>query len=160
MNKLISLLIFCLIIFSCVEEVATVFRTKQEQLELDKSRILGYLEENNLTGFISFENGLHYKVIEEGNSTYPVFGDTISVDYIGQLLNGVEFDRNNTGQPFNFILGNGDVIEGWELGIPLNDEGGTLILILPSQLGYGTSTSGSIPENSVLIFRIKILGIN
>ena len=158
MNRLISFsLIFSII--SCTEDISTVSRTKQEQLDLDLTRIEGYLNENNLSGFSSTESGLYYKLIDQGNSNYPVNGDTISVEYIGQLLDGSEFDRSNTGQPFDFILGSGQVIEGWEIGIPKIDEGGSGILIIPSGLGYGSVVNSSIPENSVLIFRINLIEI-
>ena len=159
MNKGYLLIIFCFLNISCSEEVNTISRTKQEQLDLDKKRIEGYLDENNLTGFTSLDNGLHYKILDQGNSEFPVIGDTLSVEYIGQLLNGSEFDRNNTNQPFEFILGSGQVIEGWEIGVPYIDESGTGILIIPSGMAYGKSSSGSIPENSVLIFRIKLVEI-
>ncbi len=157
-----SRLIFFSLIFSlisCTEDVSIVTRTKQEQLDLDLTRIEGYLNENNLIGFSSTDNGLHYKLIEEGNSKYPANGDTVSVEYIGELLNGSEFDRSNTDQPFEFVLGLGQVIEGWELGIPKIDEGGSGILIIPSGLGYGSVANSSIPQNSVLIFRINLIEI-
>ena len=88
MNKGYFLLIFFLISISCSDEVNTISRSKQEQLDLDKKRIEGYLNENNLTGFTSLDNGLHYKILDQGNSEFPSIGDTLSVDYIGQLLNG------------------------------------------------------------------------
>tara|TARA_B100000945_G_C20366334_1_gene589813 strand:- start:669 stop:1145 length:477 start_codon:yes stop_codon:yes gene_type:complete len=154
-------LIFLVIIsiFSCTDENIVVTRTKQEQFNLDLERIQGYLNENNLEGFESLDNGLHYKILEEGNSSFPKNGDTLDVEYVGQLLNGLEFDRSFTNQPFEFILGSNEVIQGWEFGVPLIDEEGTILLIIPSGLAYGTTTSGSIPENSVLIFRIKLLDI-
>ena len=154
-------LIFLVIIsiFSCTDENIVVTRTKQEQFNLDLERIQGYLNENNLEGFESLDNGLHYKILEEGNSSFPKNGDTLDVEYVGQLLNGLEFDRSYTNQPFEFILGSNEVIQGWEFGVPLIDEEGTILLISPSGLAYGTTTSGSIPENSVLIFRIKLLDI-
>ena len=154
-------LIFLVIIsiFSCTDENIVVTRTKQEQFNLDLERIQGYLNENNLEGFESLDNGLHYKILEEGNSSCPKNGDTLDVEYVGQLLNGLEFDRSYTNQPFEFILGSNEVIQGWEFGVPLIDEEGTILLIIPSGLAYGTTTSGSIPENSVLIFRIKLLDI-
>tara|TARA_Y100000768_G_C23963667_1_gene676733 strand:+ start:418 stop:894 length:477 start_codon:yes stop_codon:yes gene_type:complete len=154
-------LIFLVIIsiFSCADENIVVTRTKQEQFNLDLERIQGYLNENNLEGFESLDNGLYYKILEEGNSSFPKNGDTLDVEYVGQLLNGLEFDRSYTNQPFEFILGSNEVIQGWELGVPLIDEEGTILLIIPSGLAYGTTTSSSIPENSVLIFRIKLLDI-
>ena len=90
---------------------------------------------------------------------FPISGDTLSIDYIGKFLDGSEFDRSNTDQPFEFVLGIGQVIEGWELGLTKIDEGGSGILIIPSGMGYGQSTNGSIPENSVLIFRIDLVDI-
>ena len=96
---------------------------------------------------------------EEGNLLFPVNGDTLKVNYVGQFLDGIEFDRNGTGQPFEFILGTGLVIEGWDIGLKYIDEEGTGILIVPSGLGYGNTVSGSIPPNSVLVFRVSLLDI-
>ena len=158
MRFIFSFLIFILI-FSCADENLVVNRTKQEQLNLDIQRIKGYINENNLEGFESLDNGLHYKILEAGNLNFPKNSDTLDVEYIGQLLNGLEFDRSYTNQPFEFILGSNDVIQGWELGVPFIDEKGTIILIIPSDLAYGKSSTGSIPENSVLIFRIKLIDI-
>ena len=158
MRFLIFFLVF-LSTFSCVDENVVVTRTKQEQLELDLTRIQGYINENNLTGFSSTEKGLYYKIMEAGNTTFPANGDTLSVEYIGELLDGSEFDRSNTDQPFEFILGQGQVIEGWEIGLSKIDEGGSGILIIPSGLGYASANTSSIPENSVLIFRIDLINI-
>tara|TARA_Y100001958_G_C21183259_1_gene512786 strand:+ start:294 stop:773 length:480 start_codon:yes stop_codon:yes gene_type:complete len=157
--KYILLIFISAFLFSCTEDSTTVNRTKQEQLALDIVRINGYIQENNLTGFQSLDNGLHYKTLELGNQEYPQVGDTLSVEYVGQLLNGREFDRNYTNQPFELILGSGEVIQGWELGLPYVDEEGEIILIIPSGLAYGNTSTNSIPENSVLIFRIKLLEI-
>jgi len=157
--KYILLIFISAFLFSCTEDSTTVNRTKQEQLALDIVRINGYIQENNLTGFQSLDNGLHYKTLELGNQEYPQVGDTLRVEYVGQLLNGREFDRNYTNQPFELILGSGEVIQGWELGLPYVDEEGEIILIIPSGLAYGNTSTNSIPENSVLIFRIKLLEI-
>ena len=150
---------FLLLFISCTDDVSSITRTKQEQLDLDLTRIQGYINENNLEGFSSTEKGLYYKLVDEGNSFFPVNGDTLSVEYVGELLDGSEFDRSNTDQPFEFVLGQGLVIEGWEIGLKKIDEGGSGILIIPSGLGYGPSANNSIPENSVLVFRIDLLDI-
>ena len=159
MIRLFSIIIFIVTITSCSEENNDIVRTKQEQLNLDISMIEGYISENNLSGYSSLDNGLHYKVLDEGNSSFPQNGDTLDVEYVGQLLNGIEFDRSYTNQPFEMVLGSGGVIQGWEIGLPLIDETGTIILIIPSGLAYGGTTSNSIPENSVLIFRVKLINI-
>ena len=134
MIRLFSIIIFLVIITSCSEDSNIIVRTKQEQLNLDISRIEGYISENNLSGYSSLDNGLHYKVLDEGNLTFPQNGDTLDVEYVGQLLNGIEFDRSYTNQPFEMILGSGEVIQGWEIGLQLIDETGTIILIIPSGL--------------------------
>tara|TARA_B100001564_G_C20150009_1_gene450540 strand:+ start:25 stop:507 length:483 start_codon:yes stop_codon:yes gene_type:complete len=159
MIRLFSIIIFLVIITSCSEDSNIIVRTKQEQLNLDISRIEGYISENNLSGYSSLDNGLHYKVLDEGNLTFPQNGDTLDVEYVGQLLNGIEFDRSYTNQPFEMILGSGEVIQGWEIGLQLIDETGTIILIIPSGLAYGGTSLNSIPENSVLIFRVKLINI-
>ena len=105
MIRLFSIIIFLVIITSCSEESNDIVRTKQEQLNLDISRIEGYISENNLSGYVSLDNGLYYKVLDEGNSTFPQNGDTLDVEYVGQLLNGIEFDRSYTNQPFEMVLG-------------------------------------------------------
>ena len=158
MNRLIFFSL-TLTIISCSQDNIEFNRTKQEQLQLDIKRIEGYISENNLDGFLSTEKGLYYKLLRDGNSIFPISGDTLSVEYIGKLLDGSEFDRSNTDQPFEFVLGMGQVIEGWELGLTKIDEGGSGILIIPSGMGYGQSSSGSIPENSVLIFRIDLVDV-
>ena len=158
MNRLIFFSL-TLTIISCSQENIEFNRTKQEQLELDIKRIEGYISENNLDGFLSTEKGLYYKLLGDGNSIFPISGDTLSVEYIGKFLDGSEFDRSNTDQPFEFVLGMGQVIEGWELGLTKIDEGGSGILIIPSGMGYGQSPNGSIPENSVLIFRIDLVDV-
>ena len=158
MKKILVIFIIA-VLFSCTEDNTTVTRTKKEQLAFDIDRIKGYIEENNLSGFESLENGLHYKTLEFGNQKYPEIGDTLSVEYVGQLLNGREFDRNYTNQPFELILGSGEVIQGWELGLPYVDEEGQILLIIPSGLAYGNTSTNSIPENSILVFRIKLLVI-
>ncbi len=157
--RIVYSLIFLILLLSCSDDDMVITRTKQEQLVLDINRIKGYILENNLDGFQSLESGLHYKILEQGNLNFPNNGDTLDVEYIGQFLDGREFDRSYTNQPFQFILGSGEVIQGWEIGLPLIDENGSIILIIPSGLGYGSSSNNSIPENSVLIFRIKLLKV-
>lgn len=159
LTSFFRVIIVLFVLSSCTDGDTILIKSKQEQLKFDILRIEGYLNENNLSGFTSLDNGLYYKVIEEGNSLFPVNGDTLKVNYVGQFLDGIEFDRNGTGQPFEFILGTGLVIEGWDIGLKYIDEEGTGILIVPSGLGYGNTVSGSIPPNSVLVFRVSLLDI-
>ena len=71
-------------------------------------------------------------------------------------MNGTIFD-SNTGAPIQFILG--QVIPGWQLGLPLIQKGGVIRLIIPSSLAYGCTGSGSIPGDSVLYFEVELVDV-
>ncbi len=88
-------------------------------------------------------------------------GDTVSVHYVGTLLNGEEFDSSlDRGQPFEFTIGEGQVIKGWEQGVPGMKVGGKRKLTIPSSLAYGErSPSPKIPANSALVFEVELLEI-
>ncbi len=87
-------------------------------------------------------------------------GNTVSVNYIGTLENGTKFDSSyDRNQPFSFTLGQGQVIRGWEQGIPGMKVGGKRKLIIPPTMGYGDQTVGPIPANSTLIFEVELLEV-
>lgn len=87
-------------------------------------------------------------------------GDTVTVNYVGTLNNGTQFDSSYARhQPFTFTLGAGQVIKGWDLGVVGMKVGGKRKLIIPPDLGYGNAAQGSIPPNSTLIFEIQLLSI-
>lgn len=95
-----------------------------------------------------------------GKGAEAKVGDTVTVHYIGQLLNGEEFDNSQTrGVPFSFTLGENKVISGWEQGVPGMKVGGKRILIIPSSLAYGDSGAGPIPGGATLVFAIELLAI-
>ncbi len=95
-----------------------------------------------------------------GTGVEAVNGKTVSVHYTGKLLDGSVFDSSvSRGVPFEFPLGGGMVIEGWELGIAGMKVGGKRTLTIPPELGYGARTMGSIPANSTLIFDVELLGV-
>lgn len=80
------------------------------------------------------------------------------VHYHGLLTNGQKFDSSyDRGQPFDFVLGQGQVIKGWDEGIALLPVGSQAVLIVPPHLGYGDSDMGTIPPNSTLIFYVEVL---
>ncbi len=88
-------------------------------------------------------------------------GDTLRVDYTGWLENGVKFDSSlDSGQPIEFILGQGKVIAGWDQGLVGLKVGGKRRLTIPPNLGYGARGAGdSIPPNAALIFEVELLEI-
>jgi FKBP-type peptidyl-prolyl cis-trans isomerase len=95
-----------------------------------------------------------------GSGDAVKLGDTVTVNYVGTLQNGQEFDNSNKrGQPFTFTVGEGKVIKGWEQGIVGMKTGGKRILVIPSDLGYGKAGFGPIPGGANLVFAIDLVGI-
>ena len=102
------------------------------------------------------------ETLQEGSGAEAKEGDNISVNYTGVLENGEKFDSNlDRSEPFQFTLGIGQVIKGWDEGIVGMKMGEKRKLIIPSELGYGTEgVSGRIPPNATLIFEVELLKIN
>jgi FKBP-type peptidyl-prolyl cis-trans isomerase len=87
-------------------------------------------------------------------------GDTVTVNYVGTFTNGQKFDSSyDAGKPFSFRVGAGQVIKGWDQGLPGMKVGGKRRLTVPPSLGYGSQAYGPIPANSTLIFEIELLSI-
>lgn len=88
-------------------------------------------------------------------------GDTVQVNYVGRLTNGTKFDASfDHGKPFEFTLGQGQVIEGWDKGVIGMKVGGKRTLTVPPALAYGNQAVGAIPANSTLVFEIDLLAVN
>jgi FKBP-type peptidyl-prolyl cis-trans isomerase len=88
-------------------------------------------------------------------------GDKVSVHYTGTLLDGSKFDSSrDRNKPFDLTLGSGQVIKGWEQGLPGMKVGETRKLVIPPGLAYGASARPGIPANSTLVFEIEMLSIN
>ncbi len=107
------------------------------------------------------ENGLKIEDIKIGNGTEAKAGNTITVNYLGTLLNGAKFDSSyDRRQPFSFILGGGQVILGWDQGLVGMKVGGKRKLTIPPALAYGErGVPGAIPVNSILVFEVELLGV-
>lgn len=95
-----------------------------------------------------------------GTGTEAASGDTVTVDYVGELTDGTVFDASkNHGQPFSFTLGEGRVIQGWDQGLVGMKVGGVRTLVIPPALGYGGQAVGAIPANSTLVFQVTLLDV-
>jgi FKBP-type peptidyl-prolyl cis-trans isomerase FkpA len=95
-----------------------------------------------------------------GTGDEAVTGKTVSVNYVGTLTDGTKFDSSyDRNQPFDFPLGGGQVIKGWDQGVVGMKVGGKRKLVIPPDLGYGASANGKIPANSTLIFEIELLSV-
>lgn len=106
--------------------------------------------------------GLDIKVIQEGTGERMTkSGDTIAVHYTGKLTDGTKFDSSvDRGTPFEFTIGKGMVIQGWDQGLLDMKVGEKRILTIPAEMGYGARGAGSaIPPNATLIFDVELVSI-
>ncbi|WP_375579900.1 FKBP-type peptidyl-prolyl cis-trans isomerase [Marivirga tractuosa] len=177
MKKVIYLMMAGLVtvLFSSCDEDCENLRGEcpEEQLAEDISVIEAYLEENNLTAERDPSYDLFYIIEEEGSGEKPSNGDRVEVNYVGKFLDGEVFDTSiesvakdagvyseaRTYEPFSFILGQRQVILGWDVGIKLLNEGGKATLILPSYMAYGPRGNTSIEPNTVLLFEVELVSI-
>jgi FKBP-type peptidyl-prolyl cis-trans isomerase len=96
-----------------------------------------------------------------GAGAAAVSGDTITVHYIGAFLDGRVFESSYaTGRPYRFQLGAGQVIRGWDQGIPGMRIGGKRRLVIPSSLAYGAQGNGPIPPNTPIQFDVELVAID
>ncbi len=105
-------------------------------------------------------SGLNYYVETQGTGAKIETGKNVSVHYTGKLLNGTKFDSSlDRGEPIKFPIGMGNVIKGWDEGIPLFNVGGKGKLLIPSYLAYGEQGPPNIGANAILIFDIEVVGV-
>lgn len=110
---------------------------------------------------VTTADGLKYEVLRQGNGPAAKAGQTVAVHYTGWLTDGTKFDSSvDRGQPFDFQLGAGQVIKGWDEGVAGMKVGEKRKLTIPSSLGYGDrGAGGKIPPGATLIFDVELLGI-
>jgi len=111
---------------------------------------------------VSQAAGLQIKTLKQGDGAVAKAGDTVSVHYTGWLMNGKKFDSSvDRDKPFQFELGAGRVIKGWDQGVEGMHVGEKRELIIPPEMAYGDRDVGNglIPANSTLKFDVELLGI-
>ena len=108
---------------------------------------------------VTTPSGLKYIDIKEGAGASPRAGQTVSVHYTGWLTNGTKFDSSvDRRKPFEFAVGRGSVIKGWDEGVLTMKVGGKRKLVIPAELGYGARGAGGvIPPNATLVFEVELL---
>jgi peptidylprolyl isomerase len=105
-------------------------------------------------------SGLRYKITQQGNGPQAYAGAKVKVHYTGKLTDGKVFDSSvGRGEPFEFVLGRGQVIQGWDEGIALLHVGDKAVLTIPSKLGYGEQGTNGIPGGATLIFEVELVDV-
>ncbi len=140
---------------SCTSTAPTTVASAGESAYLQN-----YLTANNITA--SQKSGMFYVISSQGTGTSPNLCSSITVDYVGKLINGTtdgsQFDASQPNSPLITSLNN--LIEGWQVVLPLVKAGGTVTLYIPPSLGYGSRASGPIPADSYLKFVITLKSVN
>jgi FKBP-type peptidyl-prolyl cis-trans isomerase len=124
------------------------------------SQLVSIFTNNNLQKTVAQtpKVGIQDTLVGGGEMATP--GSRVVVHYTGKFTNGQVFDSSVTrGEPFQFTLGSGQVIKGWDEGIEGMRVGGKRTLTIPPELGYGPNDYGPIPGNSTLIFDVELLKV-
>lgn len=111
---------------------------------------------------VTTKSGLKYEDLVVGKGPSPKKGQVVVVHYTGWLTNGTKFDSSKDhGQPFEFAIGTGGVIKGWDEGVMTMKVGGKRKLTVPPGLGYGAqgTPGGPIPPNATLLFEVELLKV-
>ncbi len=137
------------------------YQSRQEPVADSVATLLAeYKKGGDAAGYTTTDNGLKYKVLEEGTGARPEPGQPVTVSYYGVLVSdGEMFDNSfRAGKAFDFPLGQGYVIPGWDEGIALLEEGSRAVLAIPSELAYGDNPQpGSpIPAGAELMFYVQL----
>jgi len=152
-----------------LQSVLTAFQrqmmAKQEQKAkalAEQNKLEGeafFAENKKKVGVVTLASGLQYKVLKIGTGKKPKATDTVTVNYRGTFLNGMEFDNSYTrGEPATFAVN--AVIPGWSEALQLMPAGSKWQLWIPASLGYGEQGAGqTIPPNATLVFEVELLSI-
>jgi FKBP-type peptidyl-prolyl cis-trans isomerase len=142
-----------IILFSaCRKEINT-----QTQAQIDDAKIQAYIKANHLT-MTKDTSGIYYQILQANPGPHPTLTDTVQITYIGQLLNGTQFDSENVT---TFAMN--ELVPGTQYGLLLLGANGKapygrIKMIIPSALGYGNHNYGSVPANSPLVFTFDLIG--
>jgi len=135
----------------------------KEQAVIDDKLIQEFLAVNNIKDAKRTESGLYYVIQKQGEGPNAVAGQKATVNYTGRNLKGETFDSNvdpafNHVSPFEFNLGQHQVIQGWDEGVALMNKGTKATFYIPSSMAYGPQArSEQIPANAVLIFDVELV---
>lgn len=120
-----------------------------------------WLDENaKKEGITTTASGLQYQVLTKGAGKQAAMGKTVTVHYVGTMLDGTTFDSSVArGEPADFPLNPGGLIQGWLEALPMMKEGDKWKLFIPSDLAYGPQGNQGIAPNSLLIFEVELIKV-
>ena len=156
---------------AAAQELQQIMRTEQqrkmreataEQDKKDDVTLQDYIKKNNLaaTKKSPSGSGVYILTTQPGSGPNIKPGQQVSVQYRGTLLDGKEFDSSaKSGKPFNFTVGRGEVISGWDDAVQQLQKGSKATILIPSSLAYGPMGQGAIPANSPLRFDIEVVNV-
>jgi len=132
-------------------------KLKEESLSEARSAFEEYKAGRLEKDLIEKDHNVRVAIATKGNGEFPKYEDAVSVNYYGFFEDGSSFDSSyKVGKPYTFVLGRGSVIEGWDIGIPSVDIGGTAILDVPFPMAYGKAGNSVIPPRTKLFFWVKV----
>ncbi len=133
----------------------------ENQIVADGKTIDQFLSDQNIENAQTTESGLRYVITKEGKGETAAPGQTVSVHYTGTTLEGEKFDSSHDrNEPISFVLGQGQVIPGWDEGISLLNKGAKATLYIPSSLAYGPRGAGGvIKPNAILKFDVELVDV-
>jgi FKBP-type peptidyl-prolyl cis-trans isomerase len=163
MNKTLLVVIVIIIVIIAVGGIILISMPKNSNNMPSSSTTASLSTANQETVSLSYTiQGMKVEILKEGSGAAAKSGDTVSVNYLGTLQDGTKFDSSyDRGTPFQFTLGQNNVIQGWELGVVGMKVGEKRRLTIPPELAYGSAGAGGvIPPNATLTFEVELLGIN
>lgn len=154
MRKIALVLLALPLLFSttgCIKDNGCQDRTIQSE----QGAIDAYVAANSITP-TTHSSGIVYQITTVGTGVSPTITSTVAVRYVGKLLDGTVFD-SQTGTPVQFQVGG--TVPGFQLGLQLLKEGGTMKLLIPSSLAYGCTGNGPVPGNAIVYFEIELVDV-
>ena len=152
------------------EQMAKQKAEAAKQIIKDDKELKTYFAKKNILP-TKTASGMYYSMQKEGNGEQAFVGDSVTMNYTGTLLDGTKFDSNEDTafhhvMPFNFVLGRGQVIKGWDEGVALLKKGSKATFYIPSPMAYGPqarpgggANPKGIPANSILIFEVELVDL-
>ena len=151
--KTFSSILGVLILFFAILSISACSKSSDTSSASEKDQMISYAKANSIN-YTEDPSGILYEITNPGTGTKPSVTNTITVTYAGKLMNGKQFDAGT------ITYGLSSLIKGWQIAVPKIGTGGSIKVLIPSSLGYGSQGAGSsIPPNSPLFFEITLNGV-